>query len=411
MSRANRAGDTPSGVSDPSDVRQNTEDVQLNVASLTAETFHWSTYQRQLARSQATGTPEVALDFLVISAGRTGTTWLAEQLRRHPGVFVPPQKEIHYFSLQWQRHDLAWYSNIFRDAAAGQMKGEVSPSYACLPSFAIRFIAERYPNLKLILLARRPHEHTWSQTRHAFRQRDSTFRHVTRSLESLPDELILSHFLSDHVLTASDTIGIIERWRRYFPLRQFHISYFEDVVAKPEQYLRSLFEFLTGSGCAAWAFGETATERVNEGIHVAEPRWAAEVLSDIHDDRQRRTEVFLEQTFGLASPWKPATRQRDARPIHLIDHQDGWRIFFFKGEFLAVLRKDLRSAGRLDVLLNDPTADVLRRDFAADLLYAIDHGEVAGSGAGAEDNRLIAVLDVLQRDAASPFRRTDATRN
>src|SRR5262245_13183400 len=36
-------------------------------------------------------------DFLGIGAQKAGTTWLYEQLRRHPDVWLPPEKELHYF--------------------------------------------------------------------------------------------------------------------------------------------------------------------------------------------------------------------------------------------------------------------------------------------------------------------------
>lgn len=35
--------------------------------------------------------------FICIGAQRAGTTWLYTQLRRHPNVFLPPLKELHYF--------------------------------------------------------------------------------------------------------------------------------------------------------------------------------------------------------------------------------------------------------------------------------------------------------------------------
>ena len=37
--------------------------------------------------------------FLGIGAARSGTTWLHENLRHHPQVWVPPAKELHYFDL------------------------------------------------------------------------------------------------------------------------------------------------------------------------------------------------------------------------------------------------------------------------------------------------------------------------
>ena len=36
-------------------------------------------------------------DFLCIGASRAGTTWLRVNLAHHPGIWLAPVKEIHYF--------------------------------------------------------------------------------------------------------------------------------------------------------------------------------------------------------------------------------------------------------------------------------------------------------------------------
>ena len=44
--------------------------------------------------------------FLCIGAQRSGTTWLYRNLSKHPAVWMPPHKELHYFgAASW--HPLA----------------------------------------------------------------------------------------------------------------------------------------------------------------------------------------------------------------------------------------------------------------------------------------------------------------
>jgi hypothetical protein len=43
-------------------------------------------------------------DFLVIGAQRAGTTWLHQVLRRHPSLWLPPVKELHYFDKLSHQH-------------------------------------------------------------------------------------------------------------------------------------------------------------------------------------------------------------------------------------------------------------------------------------------------------------------
>ena len=52
-------------------------------------------------------------DFLVISPPKTGTTWLAANLRCHPQIFVPDIKEVKYFSSLLKWLDLEWYQSHF----------------------------------------------------------------------------------------------------------------------------------------------------------------------------------------------------------------------------------------------------------------------------------------------------------
>src|SRR5258708_40317216 len=91
--------------------------------------------------------------FLVISPPKTGSTWLADNLRRHPEVFLPGVKEIKDFSCFHKALDLGWYLNHFAPAA-GRLKGEASPCYALLPVEKIQLVRRLMPDGKLIFLMR-----------------------------------------------------------------------------------------------------------------------------------------------------------------------------------------------------------------------------------------------------------------
>jgi len=47
-------------------------------------------------------------DFLGIGAQKAGTTWLHLNLRRHPGVWLPPVKELQYFNEIYVRRHRRW---------------------------------------------------------------------------------------------------------------------------------------------------------------------------------------------------------------------------------------------------------------------------------------------------------------
>jgi len=73
------------------------------------------------------------IDFIGIGAGKAGTTWLWHGLRQHPGIFMPDQKELHYFNMISFEDDkirnprfdqpLSWYLDYFSAALPSQICG------------------------------------------------------------------------------------------------------------------------------------------------------------------------------------------------------------------------------------------------------------------------------------------------
>jgi hypothetical protein len=99
-------------------------------------------------------------DFICIGAQKSGTTWLYEQLRRHPGIHIPA-KELNVFY-----KDLPL--EAFAGAAAEQIVGDISPVYGAAPGIAAK-IARACPRAKLVMLIRNPVERAWSQYKMAVR--------------------------------------------------------------------------------------------------------------------------------------------------------------------------------------------------------------------------------------------------
>jgi Sulfotransferase domain len=64
--------------------------------------------QERFLGNYSAGLSACVPDFLVVSAPKTGSTWLAYNLACHPSIFVPPDKEIKYFSNFHEWLDLDW---------------------------------------------------------------------------------------------------------------------------------------------------------------------------------------------------------------------------------------------------------------------------------------------------------------
>ncbi len=74
-------------------------------------------------------------NFLIIGAQKCGTSWLHRMLSQHPRVWMPPDKELEYFSYAGHPRSIgpAGYAAIFAEhsqrAGPGDAIGEATPSY------------------------------------------------------------------------------------------------------------------------------------------------------------------------------------------------------------------------------------------------------------------------------------------
>ncbi|WP_417608084.1 sulfotransferase family protein [Owenweeksia hongkongensis] len=126
-------------------------------------------------------------DFLIIGAGKSGTTAILYFLGKHPDIFFPKRKEPNFFALKGvdvnsyefeeskEYHlrsidNLPDYLELFRDAPEDKIAGENSNQYLYAEQ-AIPNIKEYVPNAKLIALIRHPAERLVSRYNHM--ERDS----------------------------------------------------------------------------------------------------------------------------------------------------------------------------------------------------------------------------------------------
>lgn len=197
-------------------------------------------------------------NFVLIGAAKAGTTSLHRWLAQHPDVFVPRQKELHFFAAPWLRENCKgpgdartlqdipadWDAYRAHYAAAGGRRaiGDLSPSYfAWWPSRdAIR---DRLGRPKVVLALRDPVEKAYSQYMHLVRD--------GREMLSFADALAAEESRARQgygalwryigsVLYAEPT----ERFLEAFGPDRVRIIFFEDLVRDPQGTMRDLLTFL-----------------------------------------------------------------------------------------------------------------------------------------------------------------------
>jgi hypothetical protein len=236
-------------------------------------------------------------DFLVISAPKTGSTWLAANLRCHPEIFVPAIKEVKYFSSYHEYLDLKWYLGYFREGV-GRLKGEASPSYAMLPLRTIRMIRSLMPRVKLIFLMRDPVARAWSHARHNYRYREANFRGYTGDIDSVSDATWGANFNHPWPLLAGDYLGQLRRWLAVFPREQLYVDFYERLSSDPVGLLRDIARFLGARVDVDWSAFPTR-ETILPGEPKPLPAGLRTELRLLLEARTRELAAFLREHFGL----------------------------------------------------------------------------------------------------------------
>lgn len=222
-------------------------------------------------------------DFLIIGAQKAGTTWLFKNLESHPEIWLPPEKELHFFDLPpampmygllfaplktarawtwnrmqrdwrkvrsgegsawwyWRYYFLPrcwwWYESLF-SPKSGQICGEATPRYAILSERQIQKIMKKLPQLKIIYLLRDPIQRMWS---------DVAMHHSQRfgenGLPNASDESVL-HFLNNPKnLAHSKYAENLARWGKYVPKDQLFVAYHDDILENPKLLIKDALEFL-----------------------------------------------------------------------------------------------------------------------------------------------------------------------
>ena len=181
-------------------------------------------------------------DFLIIGAEKSGTTWLADMLRQHPRIFIPPQKELFYFNARFfespelenynAAQPLSWYLSFFDPAHPDQLKGEASPAYLWDEAAPDR-IAAFAPEISLVAVLRDPIERAFSQYLY-FIQR-GYFGEISfeDALERRPDMLTRGLYAQQ-----------LSRYFDRFPAPRIRIAFFDDLKADSAAFLHAIQTFL-----------------------------------------------------------------------------------------------------------------------------------------------------------------------
>lgn len=151
---------------------------------------------------------------------------------------MSPKKEPNFFS-RFYPERWPWYESLFEDSDPQSLCGEGSTSYVVtdFAELSCQRIAEHFPNVRLIMIARDP------ITRIESIFREHHYRAHRFGIE-VPDEI--GDALNAFPAMINDTLywQRLSTYRKRFSDDQIHLLFFEDLVRQPGKELRRCFDFL-----------------------------------------------------------------------------------------------------------------------------------------------------------------------
>jgi len=282
-------------------------------------------------------------DFLVIGAQKSATTWLFHCLLKHPEIYLPPVKEVHYFDRSvkypspnfltirspFKRYTLKefltklrsiakdelrvsnldrffwelkysfgyyndkWYISIFKPTKENQKCGEITPSYSILDVEDIKKVYKFNPDLKIVFLMRNPIDRAWSAFLMSTAQQNKDYKKIT-------DSEAFSYFKSEEARKRGDYSTIIKNWTSVFPENQFYFGFFEDVKCKPKKLFTDILKHIGVSKKIDW---DTIplNKKIHGGQKVAIPNKYYKFLCDMYQKEIKS--LYKEQKNPLIKSW------------------------------------------------------------------------------------------------------------
>lgn len=199
-------------------------------------------------------------NFIVVGAGRSGTTSLHNYLAQHPDIFMCASKSPNYFAsaipqppwetpaaramaAQWVS-DPATYRAMFKGAEGATAVGEVSPVYLQAVQVASN-IAAACGDVRIIAVLRNPVDRACAHF--LGRQRDG-IEPPDVSMTERMDELLSAGLPNDVAFGHYPGCGryhhFLKPYVEQFGKRHVHVALHDDLVTDPLAVLAAMFDFL-----------------------------------------------------------------------------------------------------------------------------------------------------------------------
>ncbi len=213
-----------------------------------------------------------SLDFICIGAAKSGTDTLFELIRNHPRIYIPPDKEVPFFSDDdvYNSGVSKYMKTFFSKVDDKTLVGTVTPQYmSASPHYTreevCRRIHQKMPDVKIIVMLRHPVMRTFSH----YKMRRRLGYAISDPFDVAVDKLVsqdkgkpgdakietISFVTSEYGQTLSN-------YYKLFPKKNILVLYTDDLRKDPSGLIKRVFKLL---GIDAKYTPEDVNQRSNVG--------------------------------------------------------------------------------------------------------------------------------------------------
>jgi Sulfotransferase domain len=195
-------------------------------------------------------------DFFIVGAPKSGTTAMNEYLSAHPEIYIPPQKEMHFFGADlnfggpFYRRDLAAYLDTYAACDGQKRAGEASVWYLYSTQAAAEIKAFN-PHSSIIIMLREPVEMLYSLYYQFLWDANEHLPTFEAALAAEDDRragknISRTTYLSQGLLyrEAARYTDQVKRYFDVFGRERVHVIVYDDFAADPRACYQNTLAFL-----------------------------------------------------------------------------------------------------------------------------------------------------------------------
>jgi hypothetical protein len=183
------------------------------------------------------------LDFLIIGAQKSASTFIHSALRQHPQISMPPQ-EIRFFEdPEYGRSNLKDLESLFLHIRPNSLRGIKRPDYLARPEVPKR-VKYHVPEAKLIVALRHPAKRAISAYYYYIKMGLLPPEDINIGLPRIIKGEYQGYLRAREILPYGCYATHLKRWLSSFPRRQLLILLQDNIQISPKESLEQLCQFL-----------------------------------------------------------------------------------------------------------------------------------------------------------------------